>query len=180
MSVKAQRQAALDYLGGRTGRLEYRFIRYGAVADELQSIGMDDSSLLMDLGAGMCDFDFYLRTVRGWKGRYLPVDRAIDGGDLDEYIPPWSQFADFVTAIEVLEHLERPGLLAGSACRAARVGAVFTTPNTDVLGVEVVREMDPTHISPLTQRDLEWWGFDVKVEAFFGQPQDSLLATWRR
>lgn len=177
MSQSDRRQAALDYLAERTGTLEYRFIRYGAVADELFARGLDDGSLLADLGAGRCDFDFYLRAVRGWKGRYLPVDASIDGVDLDEGWCP-RVGVDFAVAIELLEHLHRPQGLVRDAVQWSRV-FVATTPNTDELGDAHMRAIDRTHVSPLYHSQLEGWGADsVEVRSFFGKPADSLLAVW--
>jgi hypothetical protein len=172
-----RRQAALDYLAERTGTLEYRFLRYAAVADELFARGLDDDSLLADLGAGRCDFDFYLRAVRGWKGRYLPVDASIDGVNLDDGWHP-RVGVDFAVAIELLEHLRRPQRLVRDAVQWARV-FVATTPNTDELGDEHVRKIDRTHVRPIFQGDLANWGADVvEVRSFFGKPNDSLLAVW--
>lgn len=172
-----RRQAALDYLGERTGTLEYRFIRYSAVADELFARGMNDDSILADLGAGGCDFDFYLRTVRGWKGRYLPVDASIDGTDFEDGWCPRVRF-DFVVAIELLEHVSRPDQLLADVLRKTDV-FVATTPNTDKLGDEFVRNQDRTHIRPIYQEDLRRWGAStVRVGSFFGKPEDSLLMVW--
>ena len=171
-----RREAALAYLDERTGTLEYRFLRYAAVADELFAQGMDDRSLLVDLGAGTCDFDFYLRTVRGWKGRYVPVDASIDGTDLADWTPMVRY--DFVVAIEVLEHLTCPELLLDRLLPWAGC-LVATTPNTDELGDTFVREIDRTHACPIYQHDLENWGANkVEVLSFFGKPDDSLLAVW--
>lgn len=177
MTTEMRRQEALDYLGERTGTLEYRFIRYAAVADELFARGMTDASILADLGAGQCDFDFYLRTVRGWKGRYLPVDASIDGTDFEEGWRPRIHF-DFVVAIELLEHLRHPHRLVADVLSVVGV-FVATTPNTEVLGADYVREIDRTHVSPLDTMDLDIMGAEsVSVHSFFGRPNDSLLAVW--
>jgi hypothetical protein len=156
--------------------MEYRFIRYAAVADELFAHGMNDNSVLADLGAGMCDFDFYLRTVRGWKGRYVPIDASIDGTDLEVW-EPVVRF-DFAVAIEVLEHMHQPerfvDMLSGWVNHL-----VITTPNTDELGEHYVKAIDETHVRPIYRADLEAWGADgVAVRSFFGKPNDSLLAVW--
>lgn len=171
-----RRESALAYLAERTGTMEYRFIRYSAVADALYARGLSDTSLLVDLGAGTCDFDFYLRTVRGWKGRYLPVDASIDGTDLDRWTPLASY--DYAVAIELLEHLRDPKRLVLMMRTWSNV-FVATTPNTDVLGEEAVVKMDRTHITPLRSWQLEGWGAEcVSIHSFFGQPNDSLLAVW--
>jgi hypothetical protein len=172
-----RRQEALDYLGERTGTLEYRFLRYAAVADELFAQGMDDSSILADLGAGACDFDFYLRTVRGWKGRYLPVDASIDGTDFEKRWLPRVNF-DFVVAIELLEHLHDPYLFVVDVTYVAGV-FIATTPNIGELGADYVKEIDRTHVFPLDTLDLCQMGAErVDVCSFFGKPNDSLLAVW--
>jgi len=179
--MKDRRQDALDYLAERTGTLEYRFQRYAAVADELFARGMDDSSLLADLGAGGCDFDFYLRAVRGWKGRYLPVDASIDGTDLEQL--GWTYpigGTDFTVAIELLEHISTPSSLLDDMLLAAPV-VVITTPNTDVLGEEYVRAIDRTHVRPIWESELRDWGAtEIKARSFFGKERDSLLAVWER
>lgn len=177
MTDSNRRQDALDYLGERTGTLEYRFQRYAAVADELFARGMGDDSILADLGAGGCDFDFYLRCVRGWKGRYLPVDASIDGTDFERGWTPKVRF-DFITAIELIEHVSTPSSLIDDMRRASDV-VVITTPNTDMLGDEFVRAQDRTHVRPIYQRDLREWSADtIEVRSFFGKPNDSLLAVW--
>lgn len=175
--TKLRRELALDYLNERTGTLEYRFIRYSAVADELFARGMSDHSILVDLGAGTCDFDFYLRTVRGWKGRYLPVDASIDGTDFEDGWCPRVTF-DFAVAIELLEHVTKPYQLTQDILRKAKV-FVATTPNTDELGETYVRAIDRTHVRPIYKADLEVWHANpIKVCSFFGKPKDSLLAVW--
>lgn len=172
------RQFAIEYLGERTGTLEYRFQRYAAVADELQAAGLDDSRIIADLGAGMGDFDFYLRTIRGFKGRYLPVDAAINGVDLSMGWRPPVTF-DFVTAIELIEHLASPEKLIDEAVNAATKAVIITTPNTDALGESYVKRIDRTHVRPIYEHDLRAWGADKIVEAsFFGKPDDSYLAVW--
>lgn len=177
MSSNARRQEALDYLGERTGTIEYRFIRYAAVADELYARGFGDSSILVDLGAGTCEFDFYLRTVRGWKGRYLPVDAAIDGTDFENGWKPMVDF-EYVVAIELLEHLTCPLVFVSDVLAACSGVFVATTPNTDVLGADYVRKIDRTHISPLRASDLEAVGATVTERSFFGKDRDSLLGVW--
>lgn len=175
MTAGQARADALAYLAQRRGTMEYRFVRYSAVADELYAMGMGDGSLLVDVGAGACDLDFYLRTERGWKGRYLPVDASIDGTDLEVWRPPVR--ADYFAAVEVLEHLVNARALAVHMIGAADGGVVVTTPNTDVLGTQAVRDMDATHVRPIFGAELGSWGFRVRTRSFFGQPDDSMLGT---
>lgn len=176
-SAEKFRAECLRYLDERTGRLEYRFIRYGAVADELYALGFTDRSILCDVGAGAGDFDFYLRAVRGFKGRYLPIDGAIDGVELNTWAPHVSY--DFITALEIIEHLQAPDRLVDELKRKARYGLVITTPNTDTLGFGAVLEMDRTHIHPVREADLWRWGAKrVENRSFFGQKDDSFLAVF--
>jgi len=178
ITKKTRRVDALAYLGERTGSIEYRFLRYAAVADELERMGLDNKQLLVDVGAGTCDLDFYMRAVRGWKGRYLPVDASIDGVDLHHWVP--SMPIDFAVAIEVLEHLAHPaGLVERIMARTRRL--VITTPNTEVLGEDRVLRMDRTHQRPLYIRDLEAMGATrISERSFFGLEADTLLATWEK
>lgn len=175
MTAAEARDGALAYLAQRRGTLEYRFVRYSAVADELYAMGLDDDCLLVDVGAGTCDLDFYLRTERGYKGRYLPVDAAIDGTDLEIWRPPLR--ADFFVAVELLEHLENARALAVTMIGAADGGVVVTTPNTNELGMQAVRDMDATHVRPIFGEELRSWGFRVQERSFFGQDRDSMLGT---
>lgn len=119
----ARRQAAVRYLWQRTGSYEQRCVRYEAVADELFAARLGDQHLLMDVGAGTCDFDTYLRVDRGWRGRYLAVDASIDGVDLETWRPEVR--ADYVTAIEVLEHVRQPAVLARQLFEQAGQGRVL-------------------------------------------------------
>jgi hypothetical protein len=166
----------LAYLGERTGTLEYRFLRYAVVADELERLGLREQSLLADIGAGSCDFDFYLRTVRGFRGRYLPIDGSIDGTNLETWRP--SCDLDLACAIEVLEHLKHPAVLVRRILRKCRF-LVVTTPNKDQLGPEAVMAMDTTHLTPLGHDDLQYMGATrIRACSFFGRFQDTLLAAW--
>lgn len=164
------------YMDERSGRMEYRFIRYAFVADALFKLGLVDNNLIVDVGAGYCDFDFYMRAVRGWKGRYLPVDGCIDGTDLEHgyglYRP------DFVVCLEVLEHLRNWDKLLEQMKAECGRGLVVTTPNTNKLGHQAVVDMDRTHVSPLYKRDLASRGLDVTMHSFFGEKDDSLLGVY--
>ncbi len=172
-----RRQAAVRYLGQRTGSYEQRCARYKAVADELFAARLNDQHLLMDVGAGMCDFDVYLRTDRGWRGRYLAVDASIDGVDLETWRPEVR--ADYVTAIEVLEHVRQPAVLARQLFEQAASGVVVTTPNGDELTRDLVLETDDTYVSPLGRADLEAFGFEnVFSRSLFGAEEDTLIGTW--
>lgn len=174
-------QACEDYLRSRTGKYEWRCVRYDAVAINLFGLGLDNDDIIVDLGAGWCEFDHRLRTHWDWRGRYVPIDGSIDGTDLETWFPERRHQAAFYTAIEVLEHMEDPLRLLAAMERAATKGVVLTTPNprtTDVLG------MDPTHKTPISSDTLCKWGYarvgncGWQEASFYGQPADSLIA-WK-
>lgn len=166
------------YLNERTGKYEQRAIRYRHAIDAMIEAGLDDSMTIMDVGAGMTEFDYTLRAEYGFKGRYVPIDGSIDGTDLNDWCPP--RRADWFVALEILEHLHDPYQLAGRMMLAANMGVVFSTPNpetTDVLG------MDSTHVIEIQAKDAMALGFKVNEETFYGgrfsngQP-DSLFGIW--
>lgn len=167
------------YLAARTGRYAFRAIRYRAAANALAGIVLDDSTTVYDIGAGFTEFDYTLRAEWGWRGRYIPVDGAIDGTDLDEWTPP--RDADAAVALELLEHLHDPGrLVAALQERVGRVVVSVPNPRTvDVLGI------DDTHVTVVTRDMLEGWGFTVAEATFYGgvfsggEP-DSLFGVWTR
>lgn len=165
------------YLSERSSSYWFRCRRYKAVAQKLFDMGLANHHLLVDIGAGRCDFDYYLRVTHKWRGKYLPIDGVIDGTNIDNGLwnPP---YCDFITAIEVIEHLYKPTDFLAKTINRARHGVVITTPNprtTNVLG------MDRTHVSPISQKLLSTCFPDMQVEerSFFGKPEDSLLA-WRK
>lgn len=104
---ETRRDRSLAYLAERTGTYEYRCLRYAAAWNRLEQLGLAAHDLIVDVGAGMCDLDRYGRTVRAWDGRYLPVDGAIDGTDLNTWHPTFE--ADFYVALELIEQLEARG-----------------------------------------------------------------------
>lgn len=168
-----------NYLDERTGKYEYRAVRYRAAIEWMLSQGLDNSMTVVDVGAGMTEFDYTLRAEYGFRGRYIPVDGGIDGTDLNVWSPP--REAHFFVGLEIIEHLPRWMGFLDRVMRKATKGVVLSTPNprtTDVLG------MDPTHTQPVYMEDLEWFNFTVSEETFYGgvfsngEP-DSLFATWR-
>lgn len=173
-------QACDTYMDERTGKYEYRAIRYRHAIDWMIANGLDDSMTVVDVGAGMTEFDYCLRVEYGWRGRYIPVDGGIDGTDLNCWSPP--RDAHFFVALELIEHLnEWPSLLMRMQDRAT-VGIALSTPNpftTDVLG------MDPTHVTAVYPAELRRFGFKVSEEMFYGGvfsdgELDSLFAHWRK
>lgn len=162
-----------EYLASRTGKYEWRAIRYRAAAQAMRWRGLDDAMTVMDVGAGWTEFDYCLRAEFGWKGRYIPIDGGIDGTDLEVWTPP--READWMVGLEIIEHLDDPNRLINALQFYARKGVVLSTPNprtTDVLG------MDPTHKTPIPEAWLRRRGFAVYEASFYGQPNDSLFAVW--
>ena len=169
-----------QYMDDRTGKYEYRAVRYRAAIDWMKSQGLDDTMTVVDVGAGMTEFDYTLRAEYGWRGRYIPVDGGIDGTDLRSWIPP--RDAHFFVALELFEHLYNWERLAVVMQSKATIGVVASTPNpetTDVIG------MDPTHVVEVHKEHLDLLGFNVVESTFYGGvfsdgKPDSLFATWRR
>lgn len=169
-----------DYMAARSGKYEYRAVRYRAAADWLVSQGLTDSDTVVDIGAGWTEFDYCLRKEYDWKGRYIPVDGGIDGTDLEQWVP--SRKAEFFVGLEIIEHLHEWRSCLAEWQNAATKGVALSTPNprtTDVIG------MDPTHVVEIHPKDLRSFGFDVEERTFYGgvfsngEP-DSLFATWRK
>lgn len=174
------------YLGARTGKYEYRRIRYRAALLAMQATmaeyqpfgrpiyGLCDEDTVVDVGAGWTEFDFCLRIDGGWRGRYIPVDGCNDGTDLETWVPP--REAEWFVALELLEHLEDPDRLVRAMQGKCKKGIIISTPNpmtTDVLG------MDPTHKTEIHQKMLRDWGFQhIMKKSFYGGKKDSLFALW--
>ena len=175
----AARQAWMDqcerYLAQRTGRYEWRRARYRKAAERLAAGGLTDADTLVDVGAGWTELDYYLRRELDWRGRYVPVDGAIDGTDLNGWTP--AREASWYVALEVLEHLHDPGRLVRAMQAAATKGVVVSTPNPAVVDV---RAMDPTHVSAVPAGTLRNFACQVEVCSLYGQPGDGLVAWWYR
>jgi len=170
---EALQRACRDYLDERSGTYEFRCLRFKSVADKLFAMGLKDEMTVIDAGAGVCEFDYYLRTERNWRGMYIPVDGVIDGTNLELWVPRFGP--DFITAIEIIEHLRDPHRFLSVLERYARRGAVITTPNpktTDVLG------MDHTHVSECPEEMFRYRGWIPEITSHFGKPNDSILATY--
>lgn len=161
-----------DYLKSRTGKYEWRCQRYSAVAEKMIDAGLCDDDMVIDIGAGWTEFDVYLREL-GWRGRYFPVDGGLDGTDLEKWHPP--REAEFMVAIELIEHLENPRRMLQEMEQYATKLCAITTPNpktTDVLG------MDPTHKSFVYDTEMRIWKWETEIRSFYGQDGDSILS-WR-
>lgn len=168
-----------QYLNERTGKYEFRQVRYLAAAHALNDMGLDHNHTVLDLGAGWTEFDYCLRTELSWRGRYIPIDGGIDGTNIETWDPPRDY--DFVVALEILEHLANPWEVMAVLQHVTTQGIVVSVPNprtTDVLG------MDRTHVSIITRDFLEAWGFEVEERTFYGgvfsngEP-DCLFGVWK-
>lgn len=171
---QARVQEADAYLAARTGTYEFRCQRYRAAAEILKGWGLDDTHTVMDVGAGWTEFDACLRIEYGWKGRYIPVDACVDGRNVA--VSGLPRTADFIVCLELIEHLHKPLAFLALLKSGAR-GVVLSTPNpatTDVLA------MDSTHKTPVREVELLKRGFQTKVCSFFGNPDDSILASFLR
>lgn len=169
-----------QYMDDRTGKYEYRAIRYRKAITTMFRLGLDDTMTIMDVGAGMTEFDYCLRAEFNWRGRYIPIDGGIDGTDLNHWEPP--RDAHWFVALELLEHLHNwQGLVTRMQHKASR-GIVVSTPNpltTDVIG------MDPTHVVEIYDTELMSKGFEVTEEFFYGGvfsngQRDSLFGVWSK
>lgn len=161
------------YLAGRRARYEDRRSRFGAVGQLLLELGLAPGDVIYDLGAGHCQFDYFLRVEMRWRGVYVPVDGAIDGTDLDTWTP-FGEQADFYILMETLEHLHEPMLLLERL--QPRKGIVLTTPNEAVVRT---LEVDEDHRSVVPEGELRLAGFEIVPMNMFGKAGDTLLA-WRR
>lgn len=152
-----------NYMDERTGKYEYRAIRYRKAIDTMFRNGLDDSMTIIDVGAGMTELDYCLRAEYNWRGRYIPVDGGIDGTDIDSWIP--AREAHWFVALELMEHLRRPWICLDIWKKYATQGVVISTPDprtTDVLG------MDATHIVEIHKEQLETAGLNVTEQYFYG------------
>lgn len=169
------------YLAQRNGTYDFRETRYRAVSQllddpatfKINAHPLCAEDTIVDLGACMTEFDYHLRTTLDWRGRYVPVDGAIDGTDLEVWDPP-KQY-DWIVGIEILEHMHDPRRLAMAMQHAATKGVIVTTPNPAVVDV---LNIDIDHRTPITVGMLLTWGFTVEPCSLFGKDSDSLLAWW--
>ncbi len=164
------------YLASRTGRYDWRCLRYDAAWNAVTAGNLYETKDLTvcDVGAGWTELGrrFF---ENGFRGRYWPVDGGLDGTDLNFWSPP--RPADWFVCLELVEHLHNPERLIRAMQSAARRGVVLSTPNprtTDVLG------MDATHVTPVHAGELQAMWFQVSEQSFYGGTDDSLLAVWHR
>lgn len=158
--------------------------------------GLSDDSTVVDVGSGwgelgvrlhtgtlgryVGEFPKYVEGAPQWingfppsRARYIPVDAAVDGTDLNHWQP--HRRAEWFVCLEVLEHLTRPWLLIDRLRFAADKGIIVSTPNPDVVDV---LGMDPTHHQAILAQQLRGKGFKVETRSFYGQPDDALFAVW--
>ncbi|WP_432092607.1 phosphopantetheine-binding protein [Streptomyces sp. bgisy100] len=167
---------AEDYLRGHVSLHHERASRFRAASDRLRRHGLTDEHLLIDIGAGYTELDYYLRAEFGFRGRYVPADVWVDGSfDLGTWAPP--RPFDWYAALEVVEHLEDPRTLIKRLKEWAGEGFVLTTPNKKVVDVFT---QDPTHLSDLDEETLQSWGMQTTLHNFYGQYQDGICAVWTR
>lgn len=169
------------YMDERQGKYEYRAIRYRAAIQQLFDMGLDDSMTIVDVGAGMTEFDYCLRAEFNWRGRYIPIDGGIDGTDIRTWIP---RQAHFFVALEILEHLEDWVSVTIRMKNAATKGIVVSTPDPEACDVLA---MDPTHVVEINGSDLEVQGFKTYAKRFYGGTYgetyygtDAILGVWTR
>lgn len=161
-------------------------MRYDAALEVMHDAGLSDTDSVWDIGAGMGEFGARLHTgaddgsdmlpvvtIMPSRARYVPVDAAIDGTDLDRWTPP--RDAEWFVALELLEHLERPYRLIQVMQASATKGVVVSTPNPRTTRV---LEMDSTHKTVITPELLERAGFTVTERSFYGAEADSLFGVW--
>ena len=167
-----------DYLNERTGRYEYRAVRYRKTADWLMLNGLDNDSTLCDIGAGWTEFDYCLRKEYDWQGRYIPVDGGISNVDLNVWEP--ERPVDFFVALEILEHLYEPARLIQAMQSHTRKGIAISVPDPEQVDVLA---MDDTHVIEVTRELLEAENFTVRSEQLYGGVfsegrNDSLMGFW--
>lgn len=176
-----------EYLASREGQETIRATRYKATCNWLRNAGLSNSDTLLDLGAGMTELDYYLRTELGWKGRYIPIDGGIDEKNhrITQYWNPPRE-VDWIVSLEFLEHIYQPHTLLQNMFGWADKGIVFSTPNPWACDVKA---MDETHVSEIDRNVATALGYEIHDMTFyagyynkpgFEGKHDALFGTWRR
>lgn len=169
--------AADEYMAERTGKYDYRKIRYTAALRAMQRRGLSDSDTVMDIGAGWTELDYCLRVDGDWRGRYIPIDAGIDGTDLEDWTPP--RDVEYAVALELLEHLYDPAAVVRLLQESAQ-HIVVSVPNPRTVDVLAI---DRTHVTVVTREMLQSWGFTVAERMFYGGAfsdghPDGLFGVW--
>jgi hypothetical protein len=167
-----------DYLNERTGKYDYRAVRYRKAADWLFLNGLTDEHTIVDIGAGWTEFDYCLRKEYDWRGRYIPIDGGINNIDLNNWVP--ERNVDFFVALEILEHLHNPVRLLNEMQNHSNIGVVLSVPDpekVDVFG------LDETHVIEVTTQMLEEQGVTAVSEQLYGGvfsdgDNDALMGYW--
>jgi len=155
------------------GPYQSRCRRYELVERNLRDMGFQAGDLVVDVGAGMCDFARYMYGA-GYAFRYLPIDGSISGIDLDSDILVLCN-AEWYVCIETVEHMSNPYALMQKMKNYATKGVVVTTPNpavTDVLA------LDEDHKVPVTYDEFVMMKFLPEAVSIHYQ-DDTLLATYQ-
>lgn len=173
-------QSCDTYLGERTGKYEYRAVRYRKAADWLFLNGLDDSHTICDIGAGWTEFDYCLRKEYDWKGRYIPIDGGITNIDLNNWVP--EREVSFFVALEILEHLQNPVRLIREMKKKTSHGIVVSVP--DPAKLDII-ELDPTHITEVDEIMLQREKFITVSEKLYGGVftnggNDALMGYWMK
>lgn len=163
------------YLQQRQGTYEQRVPRYKAAVKQLLTMGLDDDSIILDFGAGWCEFDYYLRRSKDWKGRIINVDGAINGQELNRIYKSDYTDVDFVVCLETIEHLEKPGETIFELENYVTSGLVFTTPNPETVDVLA---MDETHSVGIGIAEWTAMKYEAEARTLRGTENDTILA-WK-
>lgn len=174
LARQAMREEMHEYGDYNARRPEYQIVAKG-----LSALGLENGDRILDLGAGLCDLDRFLRE-NGWWGTYSPVDMMIDGTNLENYRVPDGY--DFVVIEQTIEHLDNPWWLLGEVKRKAAVGIVITTPNGQVVPSDEKADYphQMAHKVWLTPEDFHSQGFETTLAALTGRPNDTIIAIWAR
>ncbi len=161
-----------EYLKAQ-GPWEARCKRYAAVLHNLVLMGFSHGDLVVDVGAGMCDFARYVYQ-QDFAFRYVPIDGSISGINLESDILTLLK-ADWYVCIETVEHMNNPFLLLQRMKNYAERGVVVTTPNPDVTDVLA---LDSDHKTAVNAREFVCMKFLPETVSIHYQ-DDTILATWQ-
>lgn len=163
MSEKLDYQTCDAYMSQRTGKYEWRAVRYRKAANFMRRVGLDDSDTICDVGAGWTELDYLLRTELNWRGRYIPLDASMFPLDLNNW--NFHRPVEHMVALEILEHLHEPEKMLLKMLKSCTKSLTISVPNPATVDVLA---MDATHVS-LPDRDLfEKYGMNVSEEMFYG------------
>jgi glycosyltransferase involved in cell wall biosynthesis len=167
---EAMEQEAKEY-----GDYDARVPEYAAIFKALERVGLRSGDRILDLGAGLCDLDRFLREYRWW-GTYVPVDLLIDGTDLNDYEVP--EGFEYIVIQQTLEHVEEPWMLL-KQCEHITGAVVITTPNRDIVGVGEKEDYphQMAHKHWFSPEDFKGRGYEVELLTMTGRPDDTILAT---